>query len=115
MPMYHYECSKCGHKERDLAPMAKSEEPIECEKCGGESRRDYSSTAGAGRMNGIMGDWAEPILSEAAGIAPDQIPEATARFPHHQYTPDGRMVFKSKQHRKRCLQDIGMVDRDGFD
>lgn len=51
-------------------------------------------------------------LSEAAGIHPNQIPEAMRRFPHHEYTPDGRMVFHGQKHKDRCLKDIGMVEYD---
>lgn len=55
-----------------------------------------------------------PLLSSAAGVHPTQIPEMMRRFPQHEYAPDGRMIFRDRGHRKRCLKDIGMVDFQGY-
>jgi hypothetical protein len=51
-----------------------------------------------------------PMLSDAAGIHPSQIAEAKRRFPDHEFTPSGQMVFRSLSQRRRHLRDIGMVD-----
>jgi len=76
---------------------------------------------GHGRMIFIRGKWYRPgeepvirkrdahnIVSTAAGINPDQIPEMKRKYPHHKYDAKGNMIFKDRQHRLRCLKDIGM-------
>jgi hypothetical protein len=68
----------------------------------------------AAEYGGMQTEWTEPLYSDAAGVHPDQIAECKARFSHHEFTQDGRMIFRSKSHRDRCLRDIGMVDKDGF-
>lgn len=52
-----------------------------------------------------------PQRSGAAGIDATQIPDALKKYPHHEYCPKtGDMVFRSKEHKKRCLKDIGFRD-----
>ena len=109
MPIYTYRC-ECGHVQDDFRTMASRDEPMPCECCGQPMERDTVPQSVS-----VQADWTDPIYSDAAGIAPEQVPEARARFKHHEYTDDGRMVFRSKKHRQKCLKDIGMVDRSGFD
>ncbi|MFP3345223.1 hypothetical protein R0J87_22345, partial [Halomonas sp. SIMBA_159] len=61
------------------------------------------------------GDYVEPVLSEAAGVMPDQVAEHRRRHPDVPMTNDGRVIFTSHSQRKRVLRKLGMVDRDGFD
>jgi len=90
--------------------MDERDAPGVCDKCEGNALRDIASELG-----GVQTDWAEPIYSEAAGVGPEQVAQARAVNKNHEYTDDGRMIFRSKGHRKQCLKDLGMVDRDGFD
>jgi hypothetical protein len=53
-------------------------------------------------------------LSNALGVAPNQIAEMQKKFPHHRFAPDGRMIFRSHQERNRVLKDLGFVDKDGY-
>jgi hypothetical protein len=62
------------------------------------------------RVHADMG-YQQPILSEALAIHPSQIPEARQRFPHHEYTPDGRMVLRSHTQRNQVLRELGFHDR----
>jgi hypothetical protein len=55
-----------------------------------------------------------PILSNALGVAPNQVAEMQKRFPHHRFAPDGRMIFRSHQERNRVLKDLGYHDKDGY-
>ena len=110
MPVYTYQCSGCSHIQDDIQSMANRDSTVECDKCGRHAFRQAEPELAA-----VQTDWPEAILSDAAGIAPEQVAEARGRFKGHDYTPDGRMIFKSKKHRQKCLKDIGMVDRDGFD
>jgi hypothetical protein len=53
-----------------------------------------------------------PILSDALGVHPSQIAEAQSKFPHHNFTPDGRMVIRSHTERNRILKELGFHDRN---
>ena len=46
MPMYEYECKKCGHKFETL--VQSSEEKPKCEKCGSTRLEKLLSTFAAG-------------------------------------------------------------------
>ena len=84
-------------------------------------------TNGKGRRLKLVGDkWIPvgeaPIVrqmdnkrfrSSSAGVNPDQIPELMSKFPDHKYHPvTGDMLFRDRQHKKKCLQQIGMFDHD---
>lgn len=63
-------------------------------------------------------DW--PILSDGAGVHPDQIPEAEAYNKQvglgTKYCPGtGRAEFDSPGHRRKHLKKWGLHDNDGFD
>lgn len=117
MPIYTYQCDHCGRQDDDYRPMEKRNEPMRCPQldgatgpCPGLMRRHHAS-----ELQGTpQTDWTEPVYSEAAGVHPDQVPEMRRRFPHHEFTKDGRMIFRSRAHQKRCLRDIGMIDKDSY-
>lgn len=111
MPMYAYTCNACGHQVDDFRTIDHRNFEHPCTACPeGVLKRDQ-----ARELQGTpQTDWTEPIYSEAAGVHPDQIAEARARFPHHEFTPDGRMIFRSRAHQKQCLRDIGMFDKDSY-
>lgn len=97
-------CQKCN-EEKGHKVLGNNQ--IECRECG-------TVQAGSLRTHRSVDAWREPLLSDAAGVHPDQIAEAKAAFPHHEYTEDGRMIFRSARHRRQCLKDIGMVDKSSF-
>lgn len=109
MPLYSFVC-KCGHAEDFFRPMAKSGDPCPCPKCGQPMDRDVVAEHGASRHAEC-----EEQYSDAAGVHPSQIAEAKARFPHHEFTPDGRMIFRGQRHKERCLKDLGFVEYDKRD
>jgi hypothetical protein len=107
MATFCYYCEKC-HKGFEVgARVGQAPEVSTCDKCGQACDRDYPAEFG-GRPPSSGAKW--PIYSEAAGIHPDQVTEAVKMYPHHEYDKEGRMVFRSRAHRRRCLKDIGMVD-----
>ena len=57
-----------------------------------------------------------PIYSDAAGVHPDQIPEAMAYCESvgvpTSYTKDGRAILVSRSHRAKHLKAVGLYDRD---
>lgn len=103
MRIVYRDCEKC----RDKRGHEVSDEGLKCRDCGSIHPSSFQESH-------TVNAWTDPILSDAAGIHPDQIPEAKAKFPHHNYTEDGRMIFRSKRERKRHLKDIGLIDKDAF-
>lgn len=53
----------------------------------------------------------QPIYSDSMGIEPSAVAQARRDNPHHEYTDDGRMVFRSHQQRERILRESGFVDK----
>lgn len=77
-------------------------------------RRDF--IAEHGQFKDTPGNW--PMESDAAGINPDQIPEAMAYNERMgvptQYNPEtGAAIFTSREHRKRFCEISGLYDRNG--
>lgn len=113
MPVYVYKCDVCGRTEdRVLSVAERDNGVIQCPNalCSGATRRDFASE----HVHSTDQEYHTPVYSNALGINPIQIPEAMKRFPHHEYTPDGRMVFRSHAQRNRVLKELGWVDKDGF-
>jgi hypothetical protein len=56
-------------------------------------------------------------ISDAAGVAPSQVKEATDHSRKigipTEFTPDGQAIFTSRSHRKRYLEAVGLFDRNG--
>lgn len=42
MPMYEFECQKCGHKSEKLMKIDDPSESIKCSKCDGTAIKVYS-------------------------------------------------------------------------
>ena len=59
-----------------------------------------------------------PLLSDAAGVHPDQVQEAqktwAAKGIPTEFTPDGQAVFRSPQHRKQFLKAAGLHDKAAY-
>ncbi len=59
-----------------------------------------------------------PMASDAAGVSPDQIQEATdgarkAGVPT-EFNREGQAIFTDANHRRRYLRHMGWVDRSSF-
>jgi putative FmdB family regulatory protein len=111
MPTYCYFCDKCGGTFERQLPMARADERQACDTCGRFASRDFvrEQTKAARCEN-----W--PMESDAAGVHPSQVREATEYAQQvgvpTDYTPDGRAIFRSRKHRAKYLKAHGMVDRD---
>jgi hypothetical protein len=111
MPVYCLKCSMCSATRTVLRPIARRNETIPCGICGsGELRRDMANEG----VNSTDVEYARPVYSDAAGVAPDQVPEHRRRFPDIPITDDGRVIFTSHNQRKRALKQLGFVDRDSY-
>jgi len=110
--IYCYVCEKCGKKQSRTMPVSQRNEPILCE-CGFQLRRDL--IAEHGQFRNHPANW--PMESDAAGVAPEQIPEcrkldAQMGCPT-EYNPEtGNPIFTSQQHRKRYCEVHGLYDRN---
>lgn len=95
-------------------PMKKGPpKSIRCDD-GVEARHDFAaSLAGRGGISHNGGEYAKPMYSDACGCHPADVPEMQRRFPHHEYAADGRMIWRNRAHRERCLRDLGWADRNG--
>lgn len=64
---------------------------------------------------GLSGCW--PMLSDAAGVHPDQIPVAKEKAKkagiNVNFHPDGRVIFESAKQRKAYCEHRGLYDRNG--
>lgn len=59
-----------------------------------------------------------PYYSDAMGVHPKQIPEAQRKLAalgvRVNYTPDGRAIIESPQHRKQLAEAMGLHDRNSY-
>jgi len=112
MPTYVFTCDTCGATSEVFRPMADRSNQEVC-SCGHDMRRDY-----AAELGGVQTDWDEPLLSNAAGVHPEQVVEerkvARERGIPVDYLPDGRAVFKSHASRRKALRMMGLVDKDSY-
>ncbi len=52
MPLYEYECQKCGHRFEKLVPRSAARQPQQCPKCGATDTRRLMSTFAARSTGG---------------------------------------------------------------
>ena len=78
-----------------------------------EATRDLAAELGGARHR--PGNW--PMLSDAAGVSPDQVGEATRHSREigipTEFSRDGRAVFTDRAHRKKYCEAVGLYDRNG--
>jgi len=88
---------------------------------GRTATRDYAAEWGGARRKHI-GEWEKPVISLASGVDPRQIPQFKASAKqyrditgidvHPEFTPDGRAVYRSREHMNKCLEWRGMHNQD---
>lgn len=110
MPLYSHRCGQCGHAEDFVRSMAQSADLPDCPVCHIPMPRDIVAEHGSSK-NAEAGEY----YSEALGVHPNQIAEAKRLFPHHDFLPDGRMIVRNYQHRKRVMKDLGYIEYDKKD
>lgn len=95
--------------------MPQRNRPARCPQCHGKAQRDVVADVKAQGMESESAGW--PILSEAAAVHPEQIPEARAEAEKRgvptDFTRDGRVVFRDRSHRRRYCKAMGLHDLDG--
>ncbi|MCD6352004.1 MAG: zinc ribbon domain-containing protein [Armatimonadetes bacterium] len=56
MPLYEYECSKCGRRFELLRPRSEARQPAQCPFCGSKKTRRVLSPARIGGRGGLFED-----------------------------------------------------------
>ena len=108
-------CFKCPnlHEFLLVRPVDQCGAPAWCPICGADADRDLLAEHRSTPHH--PGNW--PLLSTAAGVNPEQIPEAMAQAAalgtHLNFAPDGRAIFESAHHRKEVCEKLGLFDRNG--
>ena len=109
MPMYCYS-DKDGKRIERVFAMGKAPRILEVD--GVTFKRDFR---GELTVKSICGNW--PMFSDAAGVHPEQIKDAREKSVRDgvptDFTPDGRAIFTSANHRKKYCRSIGLHDRNG--
>lgn len=112
--IYCYQCKTCNVKIEVSKRIAEIDRPELCPVCQFAMTRDFVAEHGGKKQ--VRGDiW--PMVSEMAGINPDQIKEYQEydkmKGVPTQYTPEGDVVFTSRSHRKKYLAAHHLHDRNG--
>lgn len=111
--IYCHICDNCGARIEKHLPMSASDVKFVCD-CGTMMRRDL--IAEHGKTKDTPSNW--PQESDAAGVNPEQIPEARAyareRGVPTEYNPEtGAAIFTGRNHRKEFCRISGLYDRSG--
>jgi len=108
MPLYEYRCPEHGDFEQ-FNPVSEYETPFACPECGELSDRIVSLA------NTPMAGYDVPLRSNAMGINPKQVADASRRFPHRKYDSEtGERIFHSHHERSKALKEEGFHDNDGY-
>lgn len=100
MPLYTFRCDQ-GHDFDVFGHMADPPQTAACPLCQGPGQRVFLPPAGR-----VF----QEQYSEALGVGPGQVDAARRQFPHHRFTPDGRMIISSASEKRQVLKDLGYAD-----
>ena len=118
MPFYCYRKVGSGELiELEMSMDEVSALPVEDDVTtlpdGTEAMRDVQ----AEHLAQDAGGEAWPMLSEAMGVHPSQIPEMRRQAKHRgvptDFTPDGRVILRNRAHRKKFGEAFRFFDKDG--
>lgn len=97
--IYSFSCEKCEDRFSQFcwdSDVDKQHCPT-CDTVGKRVDDEPKSTAGFRQVQ----------YSRALGVPVEQIEEAKRMFPHHEFAPDGRMIFENAQQLDRVKKDLG--------
>lgn len=114
MPQYCFTSKSTGKTYTVLRTISNRDNPPAPSEVDESDEGPFSRDLTAEQTHSTDQEYDKPVFSNALGIHPNQIPEATRRFPHHEYAPDGRMILRSHAQRKRVMKELGFFDRDGY-
>ena len=109
MPMYNYKCSKCGMKFESIECVEHRNNAKSCPGCSGPAGRDAETEIqGAGNFDETTKEHVR--YSRSMGVNPEQVAQAEKNFPGSKYTPDGRLIINSRQHKLQEMKRRGMEE-----
>lgn len=109
MPLYTYRCQRCGQVFDYIECIAHRNHAQHCPGCNGPAERDVQSEiAGCGDFNALNAEHVR--YSNAMGVNPEQIEAAKKAYPGSEYTPDGRLIVRSRQHKLKEAKRRGMIE-----
>jgi len=105
---YSYFCSKCKGVTVEEAAKQASDGSVVCDKCGALA---FRKNPGRRRRVSLWPRW-----SDAAGVHPSQIREQQEELAQHgvsaEFNSEGQIKFEDPAHERRCLQAMGMYNRN---
>ena len=115
MPEYHYRDGK-----KKLIRLVMSVSEMTSRQNGGSTITHEGKTLARDLPSELRGfrhyPGAWPMKSEALGVMPEQISEARQAASESgvptNFTPDGRAILTSREHRKKLSQSLGLFDKD---
>lgn len=118
MPNYQYKNKSTG--EIKVVSMSVKEMWDKTEGEGLEIEGEVWDRDISGEHSGrVVGGVGWPLMSEAAGTHPDEVPKAMAEMRSKginlNYTKDGRAIFENASQRRKALRALGMQDMNGYD
>lgn len=104
MPLYEYQCEKCGHVLEIMRGMSEDKpEVLSCDACGGGIARRIFSFASGNK------EYSKPIISQSLAINPSQAAEHRQHFPDIELKDNQFPVFENYQQHDRYLEKTGFV------
>lgn len=79
MPVYEYECQRCGRITENVSRISEMRETVQCDKCSGIARRIISLSA----VHDDHPSWITPRLSESLCSEQDRPIESRADLDAH--------------------------------
>ncbi len=111
MPTYCYTTPDETETIEEVFSVGKA--PAKVRRNGKVYERDIAAEHQGSQDHG--GQW--PILCDASGVHPDQVPEAMAVAKRKgvptTFTRDGRAILRDRAHRVAYHRAVGLFDRDG--
>ena len=109
MPVYCYICRECDKTSVKLRTERKRNSYPRC-ACGRLMTRDIHAEC----PRSTQKEYQKEILSEAAGVAPNQVADHRRVHPDIPITDDGRVVMTSHRQRQKVLGQLGLKDHDSY-
>lgn len=99
----------CGLLFDDYVPMSRRNDAQHCPGCQGPSGRDVEAEL-ASTSNIDETTKEHTRYSQSMGVNPEQIPAAMKAYPGSEYTPDGRLIIRSRQHKLKEMRRRNMEE-----
>jgi len=105
MPLYSFQCPKCGNKDERVRRMKNADKICNCLKCSTKMNRDLKTD-----LPFASGDYHHSAIhSDSLAISPDQRAEHLQKFPNIKLDSQNRPVFDNFQNHQAYLDKCNIV------